>query len=186
MDRLKFDPALRRLFLYFLTPLVTRHDPPPLANLSAEYHLLLDRQNMVGPNSLFYGYLVTDWQPLQHRYLIARGLPSLRNQAENALKALILDLHSFVHDLWLLRNSHLHGTSHASRTPFKHLHLLAQITKLYKAKPHMLASDRDVVLDKSLADIRALPTNALRSFYQYTKPLVERSVQQASAFGPTF
>jgi hypothetical protein len=158
---------------------------PPLQDLSPEYHTLLAQQQHVGRNSLLYGYVVHAWTTLQHRYLVARQLPSARNQAASTVKLLVSHFHSFTHELWLLRNSHLHGPC-SSRTPFKHLHLLAQIAELYDAKPHMLPSDRDMILDEPFETISSLPTNGLKMFYYYTKPLVERSVQQASVFGPNF
>jgi hypothetical protein len=137
-DRAKLDPALRRLFLFIMSPFTRL--APPLADLGPEYHALLHRQRTVGSNSLLYGHLVTDWATLQQRYLVARNLPSSRNQAPNAIKNLITHFHSFVHDLWLLRNTHLHGTQKSGCTPFKHLHLIAQISKLYEARPHMCTS----------------------------------------------
>jgi hypothetical protein len=50
----------------------------------------------------------------------------------------------------------------------------------------MLASDRDVILSKPLESVSALPTNGLRLFYTYTKPLVELSLKQAATLGPAF
>jgi hypothetical protein len=125
-------------------------------------------------------------QTAEHRLpTVARQLPSARNQAASTVKMIVAHFHSFTHELWLLRNSHLHGPC-SSHTPFKHLHLLAQIAELYDVKPHMLPSDRDLILDEPFEMIRSLPTNGLKLFYYYTKPLVERSVQQASVFGPNF
>ena len=185
LDRHHLDPALRRMLLYLLSPF-TQLTAPPIDDLGPEYHQLLSQQKLVGSNSLLFGYLVKDWIVLQHRYLTARSLPSSRNQATNAICQLMLQFHTFTHELWLIRNSHLHGTTLCGNIPYKHLHLVAQITELYDARPHMLQSDRDLVLSTPLDVVTAMPTNALKMFYYYTKPLVERSLKQAAAFGPSF
>jgi hypothetical protein len=124
--------------------------------------------------------------PLQHRYLKAIDRPTDKNQAFSAIKNIVLQLHSFVYEQWLLRNAHLHGSKLSNQIPFKHLHLVAQITELYAARDHLLCSDRDAILNIELDVICSLPLSGLHSFYYYTKPLMERSLQQAIAFGNQF
>jgi hypothetical protein len=87
--------------------------------------------------------------------------------------------------VWLLHNQHLHGTDPFNTTSYKHSHLLAQITELYEAAPHMMVHDR--YLFTFPLDFRALQSTAtLKAFYRHAKPIVETSIKNALNFGPAF
>jgi hypothetical protein len=156
-----------------------------MANLASEYIILLEQQHALGPNSLFFGFLPTGWYTLQHRYLVARGLPRDKNQVDSWMKAFIRHCHDFCHALWLLRNSHLHGKAPGASTLYKHLHLLAQIGELYDSAPHMLAHDKDI-LSIPFETRKLQSTHTLRAYYTFAKPIVEKSIREAHDFGMTF
>jgi hypothetical protein len=177
----RLDPSLTRILLSFLcqytgeTPL-----PPP----TKDAHLkLFQSQLALGPDSLIYGLFHTDWVYLQHEYLGLSNLPRSKNQAFLCLRSLVVSIfHSWFH-LWLLRNSHLHGTSVTNLHSYRRLQLLREIRDLYDSAPSMLRHDRDIFRHEydSFLDV---PERALKSFIQFATPVVNRSKKQASTLGP--
>jgi hypothetical protein len=178
------DPSLRRLLLHLLV-LLTTLQPIPLTDLNDEYLMLLATQRSIGDDSLLFGFLSTEWLRLQDRYLYTLGLPRSQHEASRAIRSLIMLLHDQCHGVWLLRNQHLHCTDPFNTTSYKHSHLLAQITELYAAVPHMMVHDRELFTFP--LDIRALQSTAtLKAFYSHAKPIVETSIKNALNFGPAF
>jgi hypothetical protein len=119
--------------------------PIPLDNLTNEYRTVMQRQALLGPNSIFFGLFVHDWLTLQEQYLTQRKLPWDKHQAASGIQALIKSLLEQVHSVWLLHNEHVQGTDPLQQLSYKQLHVLAQIRELYAAAPLMLGSDRDIL-----------------------------------------
>jgi hypothetical protein len=110
------DPSLCRLLLHGVFLVVTPDDTPlALDHLPSEHALLLANQELLGPDSLFFGFLTAEWASLQTKYLLFRGLPNQQHEAVTGIKAMVTALLSQVHSLWLLRNEHLHGIDRRSR-----------------------------------------------------------------------
>jgi hypothetical protein len=113
------------------------------------------------------------------------GLPHEKYEATRVIRSLITAFHEQCHVVWLLRKQHLHATDPHNTTSYKHLHLLAQIWELYDAGPYMMAHDRDILAFPF--ECRYLQSTAtLKSFYQHAKPLVEKSIKDASNLGDQF
>jgi hypothetical protein len=170
-----------------LSPLSPLTDAPniPITNLSVEYSMLLTTQQLIGEDSLLFGFFSTEWVRLQSRYLRSVGLPSAHNEPNCAIRALLVAFHDQCHAVWLLRNPHLHRTDPRNLSSFKHMHLLAQIQELYDAAPHMMLHDRDVFA--YTFEVRHLQsTSALNAFYQHAKPIVETSLKDALRLGSRF
>jgi hypothetical protein len=166
---------------------VVTPDAAPLAldHLPNEHALLLANQDLLGPDSLFFGFLPAQWARLQDKYLLFRGLPNQRHEAVTGIKAMVTALLSQVHSTWLLRNEHLHGTDPLQQSSYKRLHLLAQIRELYDAAPLMLVGDRDI-LAFSFDRRQVQNTETLHTFYVWAKPLVDHSIHVANELGSRF
>jgi hypothetical protein len=165
---------------------LTTLQPLPLTDLNDEYLTILATQQWsIGKDSLLFGFLSTEGLRLQDRYLASLGLPCSQHEASRAIQSLILLVHDQCHVVWLLRNQHLHSTDPSNTTSYKHSHLLAQITELYEAAPHMMVHDRDLFTFS--LDFRALQSMAtLKAFHSHGKPSVKTSIKDALNFGPVF
>jgi hypothetical protein len=160
-------------------------NPIPLDNLTDDYKMLMTTQDTVGSDSLLLGHSSPTWTLLQERYLRAIDEPVGHHQASRGIKAIITQTLEQCHCTWLLRNDHLHGTSPFQPYSCKHLHLLAQVTELYKAAPLMLMSDRDI-FESPLEDRRNQTKATLQSFYTFAKPIVDFSLRHATDWGANF
>ena len=186
LDQHNWDPTLRRILTKLILTVIEPNAPNiPTHNMSPEYTMLMTTQLQLGTDSIFFGFFVKEWYLLQHRYLQVRHLPHNHNQADNAIKAVISALLLQTQSIWILRNSHLHGTDPLRQHSYARLHLLAQIQELYNCRPLMLAADQDILSTPYTRRLEQ-PTTTLRTFYNWAKPLVERSVQEAAELGPSF
>jgi hypothetical protein len=186
MERWKMDPSLWRILLHLLVLLNTTLQPIPLTDLNDKYLMLLATQRSIGEDSLLFGLLSTEWLRLQDRYLQTLGLPRSQHEASQAVCSLLILVHDQCHGVWLLRNQHPHDADPFNTTSYKHSHLLAQITELYEAAPHMMVHDRDLFAFPM--EVRALQFTAITSkaLYSHAKPIVETSIKEALNFGPAF
>ena len=118
----------------------------------------------------------------QHSYLGLRHLPRSKNQAFLGIRSLVIKIFDSWYHLWLVRNSHLHGTSDTLHS-YRRLQLLREIRDLYDSAPSMLRHGRDIFRHEynSFLDV---PEHALLLFVQFAKPVVKRSQKQASMLGP--
>ena len=98
------------------------------------------------------------------------------------LRASLADCIHHIHELWLTRNSHLHGTDPRTKTAYKHHHLLTMIQQLYDSQPHMLHADRDI-FSKPFELRKKQSTRQLQQFYDYAKPQVKQSIKDAKKYG---
>jgi hypothetical protein len=185
-ERHSLDPSLRRLLLHLIFSVVSPDAPTlPLDSLSDDHVTLLETQKTLGPDSIFFGFFAHAWTTLQNKYLRARALPRDRNQANSATNALITAILLQVHTCWLLRNEHLHGVDPLQHTPYKKLHLLAQIRELYDSAPLMMAEDRDILAFPF--EHRSLQTtHTLGAFFTWAHPLVAQSISDANELGARF
>jgi hypothetical protein len=182
-DRLHIDPYLRRCVISLLEPYTEAHTDT--SELPPEYQSLLQSQRALGDDSLMFGFFHRSWIHLQHRYLLHMGHPCHKNQATTALKSWSTTIFQSVHDLWLLRNTHLHGSDPTSLHSYKRIQLLLEIAALYANKGKMLASDRDI-LSKPLEHWDDQSTTSLRSFLAFAKPVAQISLKQAADMGANF
>jgi hypothetical protein len=173
------------VLLHLYHTVQTDEPPIPLTHLAPEYVTLLNAQNLLGPDSIFFGLFVSHWPPLQDRYLLSQNLRRDKQQAASGIQALLGTVLQQVHTVWLLRNEHLHGTDPFHHRSYKRLHLLAQIRELYNAAPLMLASDRDI-LSVSFDYRYSQTTASLHTFYAWAKPIVDKSTHDANDFGSHF
>ena len=179
----KLDPYLRRLMLVFVDPLAG-NVPPDITGLPSHYHDLLIRQQRIGPDSFLLGWLHTDWVQLQHQFLVARKLPHNHNQAFNSIGAILSLVLEQIHSLWLLRNTHLHGSTESTSPAYIRSHLLLQLEHLYAQREQCLHTDQHLFMP-SLAwrrDNQSVPD--LQRTVTRLKHLVPVSVKDASAIGP--
>ena len=142
-------------------------------------------QNSIGSDSLFFGFFSREWYTLQQRYLQVCLLPSNANQADNAINSIIIATLRQVHEIWLLCNAHLHSTDLPRKHLYIHFHLLAKIRELYECAPLVMTADRDI-FSYPFDQRQEQSTAALRAYYQWAKPIVERSVQEATELGSNF
>jgi hypothetical protein len=148
--------------------------------------MLKTTQETIGVDSVLFGYFATDWVRLQHCYLVAPDLPHSRNQASRAIKATsIFQLLEKCHECWLLRNTHLHGTDPRATSSYKQLHLLVQVTALYKSAPYMLAADREI-FEIPVEARQSQTKSTLQAFYSWAKPVVALSMAKAREMGTQF
>ena len=137
------DPSLRRIVWLFLDQyLEIPIDANP--NLPERYQGLFRAQRLLGMDSLMFGFFHQDWVQIQDDYLRFRKLPRNKNQAASLIKIMASTIFGSLHELWFLRNSHLHDTDGSSLHSYKHSQLLHEIEALYDMAPSMLASDRSI------------------------------------------
>jgi hypothetical protein len=182
-DRQNVDPYLRRALTRLFDPYTQRTTDTSL--LPPEYQLLLHSQRSLGTDSLMFGFFHTSWIQLQHNYLGFRKLPRHKHQATTTIKTWANLIFTALHELWLLRNEHLHGSSPQSLHSYKRLQLLGEISDLYAQKGMMLASDRDI-LSQPIEHWDSQSTTTLRSFLAFAKPVAAISIRQAADMGPNF
>jgi hypothetical protein len=179
-DSHRLDPSLARILFSFLCQYTGEEPLPPPTKTT---HLrLFQSQIALGSDSLLFGLFHEDWVTLQHSYLGLRHLPRSKNQAFLGIRSLVVRIFDSWFHLWLLRNSHLHGTSGTLHS-YRRLQLLREIRDLYDSAPSMLRHDRAIFRHEydSFLDV---PERALLSFVQFAKPVVKRSQKQASTLGP--
>jgi hypothetical protein len=176
-----FDPYLRRIVWLFMDQYL---DPPSLvaATFPELYSALYRAQCLLGPDSLMYGLFHADWVTIQDDYLQFRNLPRNKNQSLTTMKLLTTTLFDALHELWLLRNSHLYDSNSTSLHSYKHSQLLQEIASLYDLAPMMLASDRSI-FHYSLKKRQSHTPNQLRNFLSFARPVVQLSVAQAKDVG---
>jgi hypothetical protein len=144
---------------------------------------LFQTQLALGPDSQLFGFFHEQWVPLQHEYLGLRNLPRSKNQAFLCIRSLVVKIFDSWFHLWLLRNSHLHGTSANNLHSYRRLQLLREIWDLYDSAPSMLRHDRDI-FRHDYESFLEVPERALLSFVKFAKPVVKRSQKQAAKLGP--
>jgi hypothetical protein len=132
-----------------------------------------------------YGFFHADWFSVQDDYLRFRKLPRNKNQSLTMMKLLSSTIFGALHELWLLRNSHLHDSNGTSLHSYKHSQLLHEIASLYDLAPSMLASDRSI-FQYPLAQRQTHSTNQLRNFLSFARPVVQTSIAQANDMGENF
>jgi hypothetical protein len=179
-----FDPYLRRMVWLFLDQY---QDSARLAtpNFPERYMELFRAQRRLGPDSLMFGFFHAEWIRIQDDYLRYRNLPSNKNQSLSIMKLLSSTIFGSLHELWLLRNSHLHDADGRSLHSYKHAQLLHEIEALYDLAPSMLASDRSI-FNYPLAQRQSHNTNQLRNFLSFARPVVQTSIGQAKDMGANF
>jgi hypothetical protein len=178
------DPHLRRIVWLFLDQyLETPISASP--NLPERYQTLFRAQRLLGMDSLMFGFFHQDWVLIQDEYLRFRGLPRDKNQAASSIKIMASTIFGSLHELWFLRNSHLHDTDGSSLHSYKHSQLLHEIEALYDLAPSMLASDRSI-FHYPFAQRETHNTNQLRNFLSFARPVVTTSIQQAQDMGSNF
>jgi hypothetical protein len=179
-----FDPYLRRIVWLFLDQYL---DPPTSVTptFPARYTALYRAQRLLGPDSLMYGFFHVDWVLIQDDYLRFRHLPRNKNQSLTTMKLLSSTLFGALHEMWLLRNSHLHDTNGTSLHSYHHSQLLHEIESLYDLAPLMLASDQSI-FNYPLAQRQTHNTNQLRNFLSFARPVVQISIDQAKNMGANF
>ena len=142
-------------------------------------------QSSIGTDSIFFGFFSSNWYSIQHRYLQSCSLPSDANQANNAINSFLQATLIQVHEVWLLRNAHLHGTDPLRKHSYVHLHLLAKIQELYACAPLVLAADRDI-FSYPFERRQDQSTAALQAYYNWAKPMVDKSILEATELGSHF
>jgi hypothetical protein len=177
----RLDPSLARILFSFLCQYTGEEPLPPPTK--ATHLVLFQSQLALGSDSLLYGLFHADWVTLQHDYLGLRQLPRSKNQAFLCIRRLVVCIFDSWFHLWLLRNSHLHGTSVTNLHSYRRLQLLREIRDLYDSAPSMLRHDRDIFRLEYDSFLDA-PERALLSFVRFAKPVVNRSKKQASTLGP--
>jgi hypothetical protein len=184
-ERWKLDPLLRRVLLHQITPL-TSSPPIPLDNLSDEYNMLVLKPNAPSATSrCCLAFSPANGSDCK----IDLGLPSSQNEATRSIHSLILvTCHDQCHAVWLLRNQHLHRTTpRNTTTPYKNVHLLAQIQELYDASPHMMTPHHEREIFAFPMECWQLESAAtLTSFYRHAKPIAEKSIKDVLHFGRNF
>jgi hypothetical protein len=178
------DPYLRRIVWLFMDQYL---DIPilPTANLPSRYLTLYHAQRLLGPDSIMFGFFHHDWILIQDDYLKFRKLPNNKNQATSLMKITASIIFGALHELWFLRNSHLHDADGKSLHSYQHSQLLHEIEALYDLAPLMLASDR-AIFHYSLDKRQSHNTNQLRNFLSFARPVVKLSIQQAKDMGSRF
>ena len=178
------DPYLRRIVWLFLDQyLEIPIDANP--NLPERYQGLFRAQRLLGMDSLMFGFFHQDWVQIQDDYLRFRKLPRNKNQAASLIKIMASTIFGSLHELWFLRNSHLHDTDGSSLHSYKHSQLLHEIEALYDMAPSMLASDRSI-FHYPFEQRETHNTNQLRNFLSFARPVVQTSIQQAKDMGTNF
>ena len=186
LDQYNFDPTLRRVLVTLIEHIIEPNAPNIMTlDLPTEYAMLITTQHSLGEDSIFFGFFVPEWTALQSRHLKQQKLPHDTNQAQFAMKAVATAILLQVHNMWLIRNTHLHRTDPLQTHSYIHLHLLAQIKELYDCIPLMLSADRDI-LSYPYAARSEQTTSALQAFYKWAKPLVDKSVRDAVEMGQSF
>ena len=168
------DPDIR--MFYFI---ITMPQHPTVLTCASVASSLIKNQISLGLDSIFYGFFHVSILETQQKYLLNKKLPSKRNQAFQGVKHIARCITEFVHSLWLLRNTHLHGKSSFSQS-FNHSQLLLEVKILYDKSPLMLAQDRDIfhVRYQDRADYHS--TAQLKYFIKFATPIINRSIRDAN------
>jgi hypothetical protein len=179
----RIDPHLGRVLIMLVAPYI---DGVVDFDVPSEYEALLKFQCDLHPDSIFLGCFSSNWARIQHSYLKLNHYPRKQGQAHSGIKAIIAYLLGFVHSVWLVQNTALHGDDSTTKLlSYKHTQLLVEIQELYDQVDNMLAADRSLFtetyeywLDK--------PTTLLQTFLQRMRTMVKVSVAQAADMGANF
>jgi len=155
-----------------------------LAALTAPYLQLVEGQSALGEDALFYGFFHQSWHQLQHAYLKQQHKPCDRNQASRTVKFWITRFHQAAHDLWLIRNHHLHRKEGNAVRSFSRIRLIREVEIQYTHYNTVLYNDRDPIYGNTTEEERkehSIPQ--LRQWLKFAKPLITKSCSDAAAVG---
>ena len=117
MRKNHMDPDLQHA-LYILLDTARIQQTPPFTR---DYISILRQQWKIGIDSVFFGFFITEWTQMQHAYLKLMKLPSDKNEAAQCMSQIAISVYSYIHSLWLLRNSHAHNTDLLQTTLYHRL-----------------------------------------------------------------
>ena len=140
---------------------------------------LIQDQLQIGPDSFMGGMFHTEWVNVQDDYRRLIKAKRDKNQAFNGIRSIATLLMDTQHQLWLMRNGHLHDEDAPGLHSYKRYQLLRELKWMFNQQPKMLAMDRDIFRGTEFSQWENLPTNRIRSFVQKNKPIVQKSIQDA-------
>ena len=176
------DPGLCRVLHNILAPFPFRKQTK---TLSISYQAIFDDQMTFGLRSLFLGHFVLAWHHTQHEYLKLNNLPNDKGEARLGITAVGNQLFLHVRNLWDARNNSLHKPDPHAPIGYKRLMLQTQVTDLYEKQVQMLHVDRPL-LATPIGEILRLSNTQIKSFLDYTTPLVKHSIKLAEENSTSF
>ena len=177
------DPWLRQILFSHLA----NFDSAVTFNLNAltaPYLQLVEGQSALGEDALFYGFFHQFWHQLQHAYLKQQHKPCDRNQESSTVKFWITRFHKAAHDLWLIRNHHLHRKEGPAARSFSRIILLMEVQDQYTHYNDVLYNDREPIYGNTTEEERkehSIPQ--LNQWLKFAKPLITKSCSDAAAVG---
>ena len=134
LQRIRTAPSLRRLLVIQLRNLLL---PQANAQLLQQDGLLAlsHEQSQIGWRGLITGHFSNKWETVQAQF-------NPRSAAGWQAKV-ISTIWRMLHDLWTLRNNHLHVQSPSDLDPVRDRILLAQVQDLYDLEVRRLCATRD-------------------------------------------
>ena len=173
----KIDPGIKAAILFLLARL--RDPSAPIPNPDSIYENLIQDQLQIGPDSFMGGMFHTEWVNVQDDYRRLIKAKRDKNQAFNGIRSIATLLMDTQHQLWLMRNGHLHDEDAPGLHSYKRFQLLRELQWMFNQQPKMLAMDRDIFRGTEFSQWENLPTNRIRSFVQKNKPIIQKSIQDA-------
>lgn len=175
------DPTIRQAILILLNV-----DSTTVPTHNNKIITLITHQRKLGIDSIYYGLLHETWVEQQSSYLNKMKLPQDRQQAQHGIQQIITEIFIHTHELWLLRNAHLHGIDPNNLQSYKRIQLLHEIKSLYDQQNKMLASDRDIFAFPYSTRQETHTVQQLSTFLKGNKAIFQQSIKDANTFGNRF
>ena len=101
---------------------------------------------------------------------------------------MIITIHNIfmkhVRSLWDIRNSMAHDADPQNHMGYRRLTLLTQVQDLYQKYDQVLACDKHL-LDEPVEDFQRKSNSQIKTFLDYTKPLINFSIKTVKEQGTT-
>jgi hypothetical protein len=141
-----------------------------------------DHQNKIGWNHILRGWLNTQWQKQQEKYL-RETFPdntSKRDQGKNWSLFIIEWVWKQGHTLWKTRCDMTHEKTGRAETAQQRSYAEAKVTALYQQAEDVGYYDRHKMFSKSLDDKLREPAKRLIRWVELTTPAVKQAVREFS------
>ena len=171
----KIDPGIKTALRFLLASL--RNPEATFPEPDSIYGKLISDQLQIGPDSFMSGMFHTEWVNVQDDYRRLIKAKRGKNQAFSGIRSIATLFMDTQHQIWLMRNGHLHDDE--GLHSYKRYQLLRELQWMYNQQPKMLSTDRDIFRGIDFSAWENVPTNRIKSFVQKNKPIIQRSIQDA-------
>ena len=143
-----------------------------------EVRRLIIQQNEIGWRQIVRGRFSTEWERLQNDYYFRhRKKTKYRRTGIMWQKQFMLLVWDLWHDVWMLRNDQVHGTTAETRAQATRRDMERQLTAIYASR-NLLEPQVQDLLSSDLESHLQRPVNVTMNWLAVTGPVVRDSMRR--------